>query len=437
MADIVLSSKKKINIFDRVIQSVVILVNMNKMNRAIDEHLSLIKDTEREDQKQAQENILREIVFVKYQYDIMQRETYELKINYPDDIVSKINSTDKIERLELQLAFLEMEYDRITKSKFRSREDVKYGLLAISSAIDSVKQNIKDEAKATKYNNLIRIAEEIDSKIQTEEYTDEMYKELFSAVDEYVGFINDNYDISKLPSDERELIEFVIETMLKGIESDIDRHMYEYNLIINICKNSYRYFKIIDKIFEKLQKIYDESVEHEIMTLKDYIKVYKEIYDMKIKTMVNDVHRTIKTEDEYLEYSKLVADFEFEKLDEFIMSRALESTKSEKMQKILSEALCISEDPKEEVNNNNENVEDKKEEVKEETIEDKERTDTDESEEKLEKVESKEEIDSDDELFKKVEEKPKKKRATKVKVEMVVEPQDEEKKTRKRRKVNI
>ena len=81
MADIVLSSKKKINIFDRVIQSVVILVNMNKMKRAIDEHLSLIKDTEREDQKQAQENILREIVFVKYQYDIMQRETYELKIN--------------------------------------------------------------------------------------------------------------------------------------------------------------------------------------------------------------------------------------------------------------------------------------------------------------------------------------------------------------------
>lgn len=441
MADIVLSSKKKINIFDRVIQSVVILVNMNKMNRAIDEHLSLIKDTEREDQKQAQENILREIVFVKYQYDIMQRETYELKINYPDDIVSKINSTDKIERLELQLAFLEMEYDRITKSKFRSREDVKYGLLAISSAIDSVKQNIKDEAKATKYNNLIRIAEEIDSKIQTEEYTDEMYKELFSAVDEYVGFINDNYDISKLPSDERELIEFVIETMLKGIESDIDRHMYEYNLIINICKNSYRYFKIIDKIFDKLQKIYDESVEHEVMTLKDYIKVYKEIYDMKIKTMVNDVHRTIKTEDEYLEYSKLVADFEFEKLDEFIMSRALESTKSEKMQKILSEALCISEEPKEESNDGNENEENKKEEVKEEvkeeTIEDKEKPDTDESEGKLKKVESKEEIDYDDELFKKVEEKPKKNRATKVKVEMVVEPQDEEKKTRKRRKVNI
>ena len=43
MADIVVSSKKKINIFDRVIQSVVILVNMTKMNRAIDEHLNVIK----------------------------------------------------------------------------------------------------------------------------------------------------------------------------------------------------------------------------------------------------------------------------------------------------------------------------------------------------------------------------------------------------------
>lgn len=344
MADIVLSSKKKVNIFDRIIQGVVIMVNMNKMNRAIDEHLNLIRDTQRDDQKLAQENILREIVFVKYQYDIMQREAYELKMNYDDSIVSKINSVDKVERLELQQAFLELEYDRITKSKFRSREDVKFGLLAISSAIDAVKQNIKDEGKATRYNKVIKIAEDLDTKIQTGEYTDEMYLELFEAVDEYVGFINDNYDISKLPSDERELIEFVIETMIKGIESDIDRHMYEYNLIINICKNSYRYFKIIDKIFEKLQKIYDESLEHEIMSMKDYIKMYKEIYDMKIKTMVNDVHRTIKTEDEYLEYSRLVTDFEFEKMDEFILSRALETTKSERIQKILSEKLCLSED---------------------------------------------------------------------------------------------
>ena len=344
MADIVLSSKKKVNIFDRVIQSVVIMVNMNKMNRAIDEHLALIKDTEREEQKQTQENILREIVFVKYQYDIMQREAYELKINYPDEVVEKINSTDKVERLELQQIFLEMEYDRITKSKFRTREDVKFGLLSISSAIEAVKQNIKDEGKATRYNKLIKNAEDIDMKIQTEEYTEELYKELFESVDEYVGFINDNYDISKLPSDERELIEFVIETMIKGIESDIDRHMYEYNLIINICKNSYRYFKIVDKIFEKLQKIYDESLETDIISLKDYIKMYKEIYDMKIKTMVNDVHRTIKTEDEYLEYTKLITDFEYEKMDEFVLSRALESTKSEKTQKILSEKLCISED---------------------------------------------------------------------------------------------
>lgn len=346
MADIVLSSKKKVNIFDRIIQGVVIMVNMNKMNRAIDEHLNLIRDTQREDQKLAQENILREIVFVKYQYDIMQREAYELKMNYEDSIVSKINSTDKVERLELQQTFLEFEYDRITKNKFKSREDVKFGLLAISSAIDAVKQNIKDEGKATRYNKVIKIAEDLDTKIQTNEYKDDMYSELFEAVDEYVGFINDNYDISKLPSDERELIEFVIETMIKGIESDIDRHMYEYNLIINICKNSYRYFKIIDKIFEKLQKIYDESLEHEIMSLKDYIKMYKEMYDMKIKTMVNDVHRTIKTEDEYLEYSRLVTDFEFEKMDEFILSRALETTKSEKIQKILSEKLCLSEDAK-------------------------------------------------------------------------------------------
>ena len=67
MADIVVSSKKKINIFDRVIQSVVILVNMTKMNRAIDEHLNVIKKTEGEDKRLREENILREILFVKYQ----------------------------------------------------------------------------------------------------------------------------------------------------------------------------------------------------------------------------------------------------------------------------------------------------------------------------------------------------------------------------------
>ena len=341
MADIVVSSKKKINLFDRVIQSVVIAVNMNKMNRAIDEHLSVIRKTEGEDQKVYQENILREIVFVKYQYDIMQREMYELKLSYPSEILEKINSTDKVDRLELQKSFLEMEYDRITRAKFRSREDIKFGLFAISSAIDEVKQNIKDEGKSKRYNSVIKSAEDIDTKIQTEEYTDELYKVLFDCVDEYVSYINDNYDISKLPSDERELIEFVIETMIKGIESDIDKHMYEYNLIINICKNSYRYFKIIDKIFEKLQKIYDESLEKEIISLSDYLKMYKEIYDMKIKTMVNDVHRTIKTEDEYLEYSKLVTSDELdeEDLDRFIASRALEITTSDKVREILEEMI--------------------------------------------------------------------------------------------------
>lgn len=345
MADIVVSSKKKINLFDRVIQSVVIAVNMNKMNRAIDEHLGVIRKTEGEDQKVYQENILREIVFVKYQYDIMQREMYELKLSYPNEILEKINSTDKIDRLELQKAFLEMEYDRITRAKFKSREDIKFGLFSISSAIDEVKQNIKDEGKSQRYNKVIKAAEDIDTKIQTDEYTEDLYKTLFDCIDDYVSYINDNYDISKLPSDERELIEFVIETMIKGIESDIDKHMYEYNLIINICKNSYRYFKIIDKIFEKLQNIYDESLEKDIISLKDYVKMYKDIYDMKIKTMVNDVHRTIKTEDEYLEYSKLVTSDDMEEdLDKFIMARALELTNSEKIKEMLDSKL----NPKEE-----------------------------------------------------------------------------------------
>lgn len=354
MADIVVGAKKKINLFDRVIQSVVILVNMNKMNRAIDEHLTVIHKTEGDEQKLYQENILREIVFVKYQYDIMQREMYELKLSYPQEIVDKINSTDKIERLELQKTFLEMEYDRVTRAKFKSREDVKFNLLSISSAIDSVKQNIKDEGKSQRYNNVIKTFEEVDTKIQTEEYEEELYKKVFECVDEYVSYINDNYDISKLPSDERELIEFVIETMIKGIESDIDKHMYEFNLVINICKNSYRYFKIIDKIFEKLQTIYDESLESSIIDIKDYVKIYKEIYDHKIKTMVNDVHRSIATEDEYLEYSKLLASDEYDELDKFVEKRALESTLSEKVKEILDEDLNpkVEEEVQEEISEN-------------------------------------------------------------------------------------
>ena len=341
MADIVVSSKKKINFFDRVIQSVVIMLNMNKMNKAIDEHLSVIRKTEGDDKKTYQENILREIVFVKYQYDIMQRSMYELKMSYPDEIIDNINSSDKKTRLELQKTFLEMEYDRVTRSKFKSKEDIKFNLLAISSAIDEVKQNIKDEGKAQRYNKVIKIAEDIDTAIQTDQYKDELYKELFDSIDEYVGYINDNYDISKLPSDERELIEYVIESMIKGIESDIDKHTYEYNLIINICKNSYRYFKIIDKIFGKILKIYDESYEKGIMNDTDYIKMFKEIYDMMIKTKVNDVHRTIATEDEYLEYSKLLAaePEDEEAVDMFLYQKAYEMTEDEAVKEKLDKIL--------------------------------------------------------------------------------------------------
>ena len=354
MADIVVSSKKKINFFDRVIQSVVIMLNMGKMNKAIDEHLSVIRKTEGDDKKVYQENILREIVFVKYQYDIMQRSMYDLKMSYPDDIIDNINSSDKTTRLELQKNFLEMEYDRVTKSKFKSKEEIKFNLLAISSAIDEVKQNIKDEGKAQRYNQVIKIAEDIDTAIQTDQYKDELYKDLFKAIDEYVGYINDNYDISKLPSDERELIEYVIESMIKGIESDIDKHMYEYNLIINICKNSYRYFKIIDKIFGKILKIYDESFEKEIVNENDYIKMFKEIYDMMIKTKVNDVHRTISTEDEYLEYSKLLASEDENEVDKFLFEKAKEMTSMdsirEKIEKILTpEEPEESEDPEEDI----------------------------------------------------------------------------------------
>ena len=339
MADIVVSEKKKINIFDRVIQAVVIMVNMSKMNRAIDEHLNTINKLEKEEQKEYQQNILREIIFVKYQYDIMQREMYELKVSYSEDIISSINSTDKTERLKLQKIFLEMEYDRVTKSKFKFKEDIKYHLLILSSVIEEVKQNIKDEGKNKRYNNLVKAASEIDTKIQTEEYTEKMYKEMFEVIDDYVGYINDNYDIARLPSDERELIEFVIETMIKGIGSDIDRHMYEFKILINICKNSYRYFKIVDKVFLKLVKIYNESLASDVVTVKDYIRMYKEIYDMKIKTKVNDVHRTIKTEDEYLEYSKLVTNFMYDELDAFILDRAYDTSEDEVAKKIIGNAL--------------------------------------------------------------------------------------------------
>ena len=336
MSDIVVSSVKKVNILDKIIQSVVIMVNMGKMNRAIDEHLEVIQNTDRDDQRVYQENILREIVYVKYQYDIMQRTMYELKMSYSDEIIENINSTDKTQRLMLQKEFLEMEYDRITKIKFKNREDLKYMLLIISGAIGTVKQNIKDEGKNLRYNQVIKAAEEIDTKIKEESYTEESYEEVFNKLDEYVSYINDNYDISKLPDDEKEIIELVIESTINGIESDIDELNYQYDLIINICKNAYRYFKIVDKIFEKIQNVYEESLERQSINVNDYVSFYKQIYDKKIKTMVNDVHRTIKIEDEYLEYSKALQD---ETIDEFILRKAYETSLSEKTKEILSEEL--------------------------------------------------------------------------------------------------
>jgi len=357
LSDIVVSTVKKVNILDKIIQNVVIMVNMSKMNRAIDEHLMVIKNTDRDDQRLYQENILREIVYVKYQYDIMQRNMYELKISYSDNIVDNINSMDKTERLLLQKEFLEMEYDRITKIKFKSKEDIKYMLLLISSVIATVKQNIKDEGKSQKYNLVIKCAEEVDTKVLEGSYTETCYTQIFKYLQDYVSYINDNYDIAKLPTDEKEIIELVIEATINGIESDIDKLNYEYDLMINVCKNSYRYFKIMDKIFEKLQKVYDESLERESINIKDYIKFYEEIYDKKIKVMVNDVHRAIRVEDEYLEYSKMLA--ENKDITDFLARKALDTSTSENVKEILSKQIIqIVEDMAEKIAN--ENIEEKK-----------------------------------------------------------------------------
>lgn len=337
MSDIVVSGVKKVNLLDKIIQSVVIMVNINKMNRAIDEHLVVIKDTERDDQKKYQQNILREIVYVKYQYDIMQRTMYELKVPYDTEVVENINSIDKTERLNLQKSFLELEYNRITKSKFKNKEEIKYMLQIISTVIQDVKQDIKDEGKSLKYNQIIKCAEEIDAKILDDTYTETCYTQIFEYLKEYVNYINDNYDISKLPVDEKEIIELVIEATLHGLDSDIDKLMYEYNLITTLCKNAYRYFKIIDKVFSKLQAIYDDSLARESINFTDYIEFYKDIYDLKIKTMVNDVHRTIKVEDEYLDYSRKIA--EDDSVNQFILERALESTENIEAKDSISEEL--------------------------------------------------------------------------------------------------
>ena len=347
MSDIVLSEAKKVNILDKIIQNVVIMVNISKMNRAIDEHLTVIKNTERDDQKAYQENILREIVYVKYQYDIMQRTMYELRISYSDEIVDNINSIDKIQRLNLQKEFLEMEYDRVSRSKFKNKEDIKYMLLIISSVIQKVKQDIKDEGKSQRYNQVIKCAEEIDAKIADGSYTETCYTQLFEYLKTYVNYINDNYDISKLPNDERDIMELVIEATLKGLDSDIEKLNYEYSLITNVCKNSYRYFRIIDKVFSKIQAVYDESLERGSIDIEDYINFYKEIYDTKIKTLVNDVHRSIKTEDEYLEYSRQL--HEDEGLMEFMLNQALLTTESEAVKEQITEEFekYVKEEPEE------------------------------------------------------------------------------------------
>ena len=337
MSDIIVSEAKKVNILDKIIQNVVIMVNIAKMNRAIDEHLTVIKNTERDDQRAYQENILREIVYVKYQYDIMQRTMYELRLSYPNEIIDNINSIDKIERLNLQKEFLEMEYDRVSRSKFKNKEDVKYMLLVISSVIQKVKQDIKDEGKNQRYNQVIRCAEEIDAKIADGTYTETCYTQMFDYLKAYVNYINDNYDIAKLPNDEKDIIELVIEATLKGLDSDIERFNYEYALIINVCKNAYRYFKIVDKVFNKIQAVYAESLERESIDVTDYINFYKEIYDTKIKTMVNDVHRTIKVEDEYLEYTKQL--LEETGITEFMLNQAILTTESEEVKAKLVEEL--------------------------------------------------------------------------------------------------
>ncbi len=390
MSDIVLSEAKKVNILDKIIQNVVIMVNISKMNRAIDEHLTVIKNTERDDQKAYQENILREIVYVKYQYDIMQRTMYELRISYSDEIVDNINSIDKIQRLNLQKEFLEMEYDRVSRSKFKNKEDIKYMLLIISSVIQKVKQDIKDEGKSQKYNQVIKCAEEIDAKIVDGSYTETCYTQLFEYLKTYVNYINDNYDISKLPNDERDIIELVIEATLKGLDSDIEKLNYEYSLITNICKNSYRYFKIIDKVFGKIQAVYDESLERGSIDIVDYINFYKEIYDTKIKTLVNDVHRSIKTEDEYLEYSRQI--HEDEGLMEFMLNQALLTTESEVVREQVTAELekYVEEEPEQ---TEQENVETEVEDDVEQT-----ESETDDVQDGVEIVEEHFELDGQTEL---------------------------------------
>ncbi len=347
MADIVVASTKKVNFFDRIIQSVVIAINVGKMNRAIDEHIDNLKEEMNKDKQDELEKILREIVYVKYQYEIMQKSMYELKIQYNDDIVDNINTVDKVERIKMIKKLLEMEYERISKTVFKSKEDIRYRLLTVSSVIDKIKQEIKDEGKNIKYNTLIKCFEEIETKINKNEYTEAMYDQLISYVNDYIAYINSNYDIARLPSDERELIEYVFEDAMNSNNSDLEKYVHQYNLLVSICKNAYVYFKVIDKVFEKILKVYDESLKYNSINSKDYFTFFKEIFDTKIKTMVNDVKRTEAIEDEYLKYCKIL--IEPDELEEYIIEKILESTTSVTTKKVFKDRLNELNDIKEEV----------------------------------------------------------------------------------------
>ncbi|MEG0221640.1 MAG: hypothetical protein RR489_03380 [Clostridia bacterium] len=343
MADIVVANTKKVNFLDRIIQSVVIAVNLTKMNRAIEEHIDKFKEEESEENKENLEKVLRKIVYLKYQYEIIQRNMYELKLTYTDELINNINTMDKMERLKVQKELFEMEYERMTKSRFHSKEAIKYRLLNVSSVIEKIKQEIKDEGKIERYNAIIKCGEEIDLKILDNTYTDAMYDQLISHVNNYTGYINDNYDIAKLPTDERELIELVFEAVLNDkLSSDIDKYNHEFNLLINICKNAYMYTKAIDKVFIKMITVYDELFVSGIIKSEDYISFFKEIFDDKIKTMVNDVKRTLDTEDEYLKYCKILMNPE--EMNEYIVNKAIDHTENKKVKEKLKELIATEEE---------------------------------------------------------------------------------------------
>lgn len=347
MADIVVASTKKVNFFDKIIQSVVIAINVSKMNKAIDEHIDNLKEEMDREKQDELEKILREIIYVKYQYEIMQKTMYELKVPYGEEITDKINSIDKCERLEMIKTLLEMEYERISKTIFKSKEDIRYRLLTVSSVIDKIKQEIKDEGKNIKYNTLIKCFEEIEENINNKKYTETMYEQLISYINDYIAYINSNYDVARLPNDERELIEFVFEDAMNSSNSDLDKFMYEFNLIINICKNSYSYYKVVDKIFEKIVSVYDESLKYNSINDKDYFTFFKEIFDTKIKTRFNDVKRTQEIEDDYMIYCKILMNPD--ELEEYIIGKILETTSSVSTKKVFKDRLKEIEKVKEEV----------------------------------------------------------------------------------------